>query len=131
MHCSAMYILIILTKETNILDDTLLITMNTDLVIDNDWVAIREFPVISGSSDPNESELKDDIQNFQVIWDDDRHLLSIFYQKCKGNYVSNNMQWKYNVSFGIDALIALHERLKELIPELYVDLPTMPTEPKG
>ena len=104
--------------------------MNTENLIDDEWVAIRNFPMTAGAATFTESTIEEKSKDFKVTWDDEKRLLSICYQGCK-SVDKQNGNWKYSVLFGIESLVANHGRIKELVPQLEVEMPMMPAEPKG
>ena len=99
--------------------------MNTDFIINEEWVAIRDFPHISSTSIPNCTTTTK--KHFEIHWDDEKRLIEIFYIECD----DAKNKWEHNISYSIDAFVANHIQLKTLLPDLDLDLPSMPSEPKG
>lgn len=101
--------------------------MNNDFLINEEWVAIRDFPHISAL---NASCCKNDGERFEIKWNEDERLIEISCIKCEHENGGGDT-WKHNISFSVEGLVANHVQLQNLLPNFETELPEMPSEPSG
>ena len=93
-----------------------------EVLIDDDWIAIRS-PSVTSNLTKNQGFDCD----INVTWNCDSHLIEIscIYIDKDGKKVNHSS------CYSVDGFSSNHLQLKGLFPELEIELPAMPNEPRG